>query len=94
MATSYGHRDFWIRRLLALSDAAALLLALLISQPFGKDVHLATHLLWGLLAVPLWIVLFKAYLPERVQGHKYYEGKDIGREKDLNERFEERKKDT
>jgi len=61
VATSYGHRDFWVRRLLALGDATALMLALLLSQPFGKDVHLPMHLLWGLLAVPLWIVLFKAY---------------------------------
>ena len=61
VATSYGHRDFWVRRLLALGDATALMLALLVSQPFGEDVHLVPHLLWGLLAVPLWIVLFKAY---------------------------------
>jgi exopolysaccharide biosynthesis polyprenyl glycosylphosphotransferase len=61
VATTYGHRDFWTRRFLAVADAAGLLFALAISEPFGKETSFDTHLLWGLLAVPVWIVLMKAY---------------------------------
>ncbi|HEX8075707.1 MAG TPA: sugar transferase [Thermoleophilaceae bacterium] len=61
VATSYGHRDFWTRRLLAVADALGLLLALSLSQAFGQDVNLEAHLAWGALALPVWIVLFKTY---------------------------------
>jgi exopolysaccharide biosynthesis polyprenyl glycosylphosphotransferase len=61
VATTYGHRDFWTRRFLAVADAAGLLLALAISEPFGKDTSFDAHMLWGLLAIPVWIVLMKAY---------------------------------
>src|SRR2546421_8103988 len=61
VATAYGHRDFWTRRLLAAADALAFVLALLASEPFGKDINLGLHLTWGVLALPGWIVLFKVY---------------------------------
>jgi exopolysaccharide biosynthesis polyprenyl glycosylphosphotransferase len=61
VATTYGHRDFWTRRFLAAADAIGLFAALAVSQPFGKDTDLGLHMLWGLLAIPVWIVLMKAY---------------------------------
>jgi exopolysaccharide biosynthesis polyprenyl glycosylphosphotransferase len=61
LATAYGHRDFWTRRFLAVGDALALLLALILSQPLGTSATVPEHLLWGLAAVPVWIVLFHAY---------------------------------
>ncbi len=61
VASAYGHRDFWTRRFLAAADASALILALAVSQPFGKELNLGSHLLWGLLAVPLWLGLVGLY---------------------------------
>src|SRR5437763_1351068 len=61
VASAYGHRDFWTRRFLAGADAVALIIALAISAPLGKDVSLGPHVLWGLLAVPLGLALLKIY---------------------------------
>jgi exopolysaccharide biosynthesis polyprenyl glycosylphosphotransferase len=61
VASAYGHRDYWTRRLLALGDAAALLLALAASQPMARGTNLGEHLLWGLVAVPFWVLLFGLY---------------------------------
>jgi len=55
-----GRRDYLIRRLLALADAASILVALvgmvLISGRADWD-----HLLWGLLIIPIWIGLLAVY---------------------------------
>ncbi|MEA2387658.1 MAG: hypothetical protein QOG41_431, partial [Thermoleophilaceae bacterium] len=61
VASAYRHRDFWTRRLLAAADGVALVLAVLVSQPLGRETNGAEHLLWGVLAVPAWIVLFALY---------------------------------
>src|SRR5205823_5803758 len=58
----HGRRDYIIRRILAMGDALAIALALLVSAAVdprhGHDVDM---FLWGLLATPAWIVLFKMY---------------------------------
>ena len=55
-ATGYGHRDFWVRRLLATADVLAIFLALVISAPFSRLTPVADYLLWGALTIPVWIV--------------------------------------
>src|SRR6185312_4698761 len=64
VARSYGRRDWFLRRLLALSDigwlAAAMLLATALAG--GTAAHPWTLLLlYGLLTLPWWVVLFKMY---------------------------------
>ncbi|HEX6583950.1 MAG TPA: sugar transferase [Thermoleophilaceae bacterium] len=58
VAPCHGARDVAVRRLLALSDVCALTgalaAALLLSSHLGQ-------LPWGLLTLPAWIVVFKAY---------------------------------
>src|SRR5207302_1547298 len=60
-ATGYGHRDFWVRRLLATADVLAIFLALVISAPFSRLTPVVDYLLWGVLTIPVWIVLLKTY---------------------------------
>src|SRR5438270_1619641 len=60
-ATGYGHRDFWVRRLLAAADVLAIFLALVISAPFSRLTPVPDYLLWGVLTIPVWIVLLKTY---------------------------------
>jgi exopolysaccharide biosynthesis polyprenyl glycosylphosphotransferase len=61
LAARHGPRDSAVRRLLALSDLCALgatqllVLAVIAGEADGAQ------LLWAVLALPLWIVLFKAY---------------------------------
>ena len=64
VARDYGRRDFYLRRLLALSDVfclgAALALALALDGgglggPFWERLGL------GLITLPAWVVLFKMY---------------------------------
>lgn len=64
VARSYGRRDWFLRRLLALSDvgwlAAAMLLATALAG--GTAAYPWTlFLLYGLLTLPWWVVLFKMY---------------------------------
>jgi exopolysaccharide biosynthesis polyprenyl glycosylphosphotransferase len=60
VGSRFGRRDYLIRRLLALADAASVVFALvvmvLISGRAGGD-----HLLWGLLLVPLWLGVLGVY---------------------------------
>lgn len=62
LATSFGRRDYIGRRLLAAADAAGFILALAVALVLVSPRHngLGT-LLWGVLAAPGWIVLFKLY---------------------------------
>ena len=59
VAHRYAPRDAAVRRLLAISDlagiAAALAIALLVFSYHSQEF------LWGLVSLPVWIVVFKAY---------------------------------
>src|SRR5262245_13735438 len=55
------NRDFVLRRLLVLADMAGVVGALVIATTiFGVADQLST-LFWGLVTLPLWILIFKAY---------------------------------
>jgi exopolysaccharide biosynthesis polyprenyl glycosylphosphotransferase len=58
VARRYGARDSAVRRLLALADLVGVTLAMAISFLLISDHPSA---LWGLTALPIWIVVFKAY---------------------------------
>ncbi|MGH2715892.1 MAG: exopolysaccharide biosynthesis polyprenyl glycosylphosphotransferase [Thermoleophilaceae bacterium] len=58
VAPRHGARDVAMRRLLAMSDVCAMAAAL------GAALALSAHpreLAWGLLTLPAWVVVFKAY---------------------------------
>src|SRR6516165_2805268 len=60
VAAGYGRRDYYLRRLLAISDVCCLALAM--GFAFGTRSHFSTeYLLLGLLTLPAWVVLFKMY---------------------------------
>jgi exopolysaccharide biosynthesis polyprenyl glycosylphosphotransferase len=64
VARGYGRRDWFLRRLLAVSDAACLALALAaaVALAGGKHGHSwEQYMLFGLLTLPTWVVLFKLY---------------------------------
>jgi exopolysaccharide biosynthesis polyprenyl glycosylphosphotransferase len=65
--TGQRRRDFVLRRLLALLDAAAVLAALLLVARVSADEPEAT-VVWGFVVIPVWTLLFKVYgLYERDQ---------------------------
>jgi exopolysaccharide biosynthesis polyprenyl glycosylphosphotransferase len=61
VAGSYHGRDYYLRRLLAVSDASAVILALAAALFFAHARDPVHHLLLGLLALPAWLVLFNCY---------------------------------
>jgi exopolysaccharide biosynthesis polyprenyl glycosylphosphotransferase len=61
VAPSYGRRDYLMRRLLAFGDITAVVLALVISLVLADMRTFTAHLLFGLLALPAWLVIFKLY---------------------------------
>jgi exopolysaccharide biosynthesis polyprenyl glycosylphosphotransferase len=64
VAPRYGRRDWFLRRLLAMSDAGTLAVAMVlaIALPGGTRGHSWTQLvLFGLATLPAWVVLFKMY---------------------------------
>ncbi|HZO58637.1 MAG TPA: sugar transferase [Solirubrobacterales bacterium] len=60
VASQFGRRDYLIRRLLAVADALSVLLAVLAMVLVSGRAG-TTHLLWGLLLVPVWMGLFAVY---------------------------------
>ena len=54
-------RDSAVRRLLGLSDAVAIVLALAVALAVSGRAGVAHRLVWGFASVPLMIALFKAY---------------------------------
>jgi exopolysaccharide biosynthesis polyprenyl glycosylphosphotransferase len=57
-----GRSDAAVRRLLAISDAAAVLTAVVIALAVGGQAMTGRHrLVWGLVAVPVMVLLFKLY---------------------------------
>jgi exopolysaccharide biosynthesis polyprenyl glycosylphosphotransferase len=64
VARGYGRRDWFLRRLLAVSDAVSLAVAMAvaIAQAGGAQGHSWQELLlYGLITLPAWVVLFKLY---------------------------------
>jgi exopolysaccharide biosynthesis polyprenyl glycosylphosphotransferase len=64
VARSYGRRDWFLRRLLAFNDVVSLAAAMLLATALagGTPAHpWMQHLFFGLLTLPLWVVLFKMY---------------------------------
>jgi exopolysaccharide biosynthesis polyprenyl glycosylphosphotransferase len=59
VAARYGRRDAGMRRLLALADAAGVLAGVVVMAAAGSPGPPAVA--WGALAIPGWIVVFKAY---------------------------------
>src|SRR5262245_9415165 len=62
-AVRSGHvgKDSALRRLLALGDGAAVLLALNLALLIPNKPSAGHRILWGVVAVPLMMVLFKLY---------------------------------
>jgi exopolysaccharide biosynthesis polyprenyl glycosylphosphotransferase len=56
-----GNRDVTIRRLLGVGDAVAVVAALALAVGLPGRPHVNERLLWGLIAVPLFTLLFKLY---------------------------------
>jgi exopolysaccharide biosynthesis polyprenyl glycosylphosphotransferase len=56
-----GARDVALRRMLGAGDAAGVLLALIVALVVPADPATGHHLIWGVAAVPLMIVMFKVY---------------------------------
>jgi exopolysaccharide biosynthesis polyprenyl glycosylphosphotransferase len=64
VARGYGRRDWFLRRLLAVSDAVCLVLALAAAVALANGGHghsWQQYMLFGLLTLPAWVVLFKLY---------------------------------
>ena len=64
VARGYGQRDYYLRRLLALSDVACLALAMVLAMWTAAAVHGHSRgelLLYGWATLPGWVVLFKLY---------------------------------
>jgi exopolysaccharide biosynthesis polyprenyl glycosylphosphotransferase len=64
VADCYGRRDWFLRRLLAVSDAACLAAALVLAMAVagGTRGHSwREYMLYGLATLPAWVVLFKMY---------------------------------
>jgi exopolysaccharide biosynthesis polyprenyl glycosylphosphotransferase len=61
VAPSYGPHDYYLRRLLALGDIAAIILALATALVLTGVDSPGPHLLIGLITLPGWLVLFQFY---------------------------------
>lgn len=64
VANGYGRRDWFLRRLLAVSDAVCVALALGVAVALAGGGHghsWQQYMLFGLLTLPAWVVLFKLY---------------------------------
>ncbi len=64
VARGYGRRDWFLRRLLAVSDAVCLAVAMAVAMALAGGMHGHSWpelLLYGLITLPAWVVLFKMY---------------------------------
>ncbi len=64
VATGYGRRDWFLRRLLVVSDVACLAVAMTFALALAGGTHRHSWqelLLYGLITLPAWVVLFKLY---------------------------------
>jgi exopolysaccharide biosynthesis polyprenyl glycosylphosphotransferase len=55
------NRDFVLRRLLVLADIAGVAAALALAMVFFSPGERLNGLVWGLVTLPVWILVFKAY---------------------------------
>src|SRR5438132_708669 len=61
VAHEYGRRDYYLRRLLAVSDVLCLALAMIFALALTTETPahpFSEHLVFGLLTLPAWVVLF------------------------------------
>jgi len=64
VARGYGRRDYYLRRLLAISDVLCLALAMSLAVALhgpARSHSSEQYLLFGLVTLPAWVVLFKMY---------------------------------
>jgi exopolysaccharide biosynthesis polyprenyl glycosylphosphotransferase len=61
VSSSYGRRDYLIRRLLALGDVVAVAGALTLAALVGPHGRVGEQVAWGLVITPAWPVIFKLY---------------------------------
>ena len=62
VAPRYGRRDFVLRRLLAAGDGATVVGSLALAAAVaGVRADTVAYLFWGVVSLPLWLLLFKAY---------------------------------
>jgi exopolysaccharide biosynthesis polyprenyl glycosylphosphotransferase len=64
VARCYGRRDWVLRRLLAVNDAVCLAVAMMLVTALAGGQHghsWREYLLYGLVTLPVWVVLFKMY---------------------------------
>jgi exopolysaccharide biosynthesis polyprenyl glycosylphosphotransferase len=59
----HGHRDYVIRRLLAVADVCGIALAFAVAAAVdpAADASPMSVFLWGLAALPMWVLVFKLY---------------------------------
>lgn len=57
----HGSRDYYLRRVLAVSDALALASGLLVASLASNSVHFASHGAWALATIPGWLILLNLY---------------------------------
>jgi exopolysaccharide biosynthesis polyprenyl glycosylphosphotransferase len=61
VSSSFGRRDYLIRRWLALGDVTSIVLALALMAALSNTNDAVTRALWGLPMVPVWLALLAAY---------------------------------
>src|SRR2546427_515202 len=64
VARGYGRRDYYLRRLLAVTDVACLALAMILATALNggtRNHPWHEYLLFALATLPAWVVLFKMY---------------------------------
>ena len=61
VGSRFGRRDYLIRRWLAFADAVSVVVALVAMVLISGRADADTHLLWGLLLVPMWLGLLAVY---------------------------------
>jgi exopolysaccharide biosynthesis polyprenyl glycosylphosphotransferase len=61
VASTYGRRDYLLRRLLAVADVGGILGAILIALLATGRPDLPANLFWAALTLPMWLVVFKTY---------------------------------
>jgi exopolysaccharide biosynthesis polyprenyl glycosylphosphotransferase len=61
VASTYGRRDYLLRRLLAVADACAIVGAILIALLAAARPDMLANLFWAALTIPMWLVVFKIY---------------------------------
>ena len=62
VSTSHRPRDYYLRRLLAVTDVVALALGAVLAGYLPGPNGFGDQFLWFLLTMPLWIALFGAFL--------------------------------